>query len=156
MLSQVAVGGWNQETLTSYEVQVIEFTTPSGLKNTNATTTSNAPTSPIAPSVLPEEPLLTFSDHEEPATAPPLTTSLSFTESRGPTPAVSSRNTTLEPPTPPVPMAFTPVAQPAIDVTAMATAIALALRQANAGGGSKKGVTPPHEFLGGDDYVDFH
>ncbi|KAL5521268.1 hypothetical protein ACEPAG_9191 [Sanghuangporus baumii] len=56
---------------------------------------------------------------------------------------------------PPVSTTPAPATQPAVDYTAMAQAIALALRSTNAGGGSKKGVAPPREFSGGDNYVDF-
>ncbi|KAL5483613.1 hypothetical protein ACEPAI_8845 [Sanghuangporus weigelae] len=56
---------------------------------------------------------------------------------------------------PPVPTTPAPTTQPAVDYTAMAQAIALALRSTTTGGGMKKGVAPPREFSGGDDYVDF-
>ncbi|KAL5507645.1 hypothetical protein ACEPAH_7101 [Sanghuangporus vaninii] len=55
---------------------------------------------------------------------------------------------------PPVPTTSAPAAQPAIDATTLATAVALALRQVN-GGGMKKGVAPPCQYEGGKDYLDF-
>ncbi|KAL5514790.1 hypothetical protein ACEPAG_2106 [Sanghuangporus baumii] len=111
---------------------------------------------PVTPFVLPEKPQLTFLDYEEPVTAPPLATSLSFTEPRELTPQIDSRSMTPESAmAPPAPTTTTPATTSGIDANTLAMAIALAFCQTNAGEISKKGVAPPKEYSGSNDYVDF-